>query len=144
MGVARSSEHADIGAGGEYPRFSRAYHQRAHLRMLEAQPLERIGELDVDAEIVALEQPRFLVDIHDQRGHFAINLELPMVIASGLGLKIDTRLWLTCRIPCAGVVYLVIVVAHRLSPPRAGRSRSKPAHPCLHIAPDQSHASYAL
>ena len=71
MRMARAGQHADIGAGGKNPRFRRAQHQRAHLRMLEAQAFDRVSEFDVDAEIVgiefqivALEQRRFLVDVH--------------------------------------------------------------------------------
>ena len=71
MRMARAGQHADIRAGGKNPRFRRPQHQRAHLRMLEAQAVDRVGELDIDAkivgvefEIVALEQRRLLVDVH--------------------------------------------------------------------------------
>ena len=71
MRVARAGQHADIGAGGEHSRLGRAQHHDARLRVLEAQPLERVGQLDIDAEIVgiqlelvALEQRRLLVDVH--------------------------------------------------------------------------------
>ena len=97
--MARAGQHADIGAGAEHPRLARAQHDGAHLRMLEAQPLDRVGELDVDAEIVgielelvALEQRALLVDVHHQRGDVAVDRELPMAIARGLGLEIDPRL----------------------------------------------------
>ena len=55
VGMRRAGQHADIGAGGEHPRLAGAQHHRAHLRMLEAQPLDRIGQLDVDAEIVGIQ-----------------------------------------------------------------------------------------
>ena len=64
--------------------------------MLEAQPLHGIGQLDVDAEVVgvqleliALEQPGVLVDVHEQLGDLAVEFQLPVAIALGLGLKID-------------------------------------------------------
>ena len=67
-----------------------------HLGMLEAQPLHRVGEFDIDAEIVgiqleliALEQPAILVDIHGQRRDVAIDGELPMPVARRIGLEID-------------------------------------------------------
>ena len=67
-----------------------------HAGMLEAQPLHRVREFDVDAEIVgiqleliALEQPAILVDIHGQRRDVAIDIELPMPVARRIGLKID-------------------------------------------------------
>ena len=71
MGVACAGQHADIGAGGKHPRLRRAQHDDAHLRMLEAQPLDRVGKLDIDAEIVgiefqivAFEQRALFVDVH--------------------------------------------------------------------------------
>ena len=72
--------------------------QQHHLDagMLEAEPLHRVREFDVDAEIVgiqleliAFEQPAILVDIHCQRGDVAIGIELPVAVARRVGLKID-------------------------------------------------------
>ena len=64
--------------------------------MLEAQPLHRVGQLDIDAEIVgiqleliAFEQPAILVDIHGQRRDIAVDGELPVPVARRIGLKID-------------------------------------------------------
>ena len=64
--------------------------------MLEAQPLHRVGEFDIDAEIVgiqleliALEQPAILVDIHGQGRDVAVDVELPVPVARRIGLKID-------------------------------------------------------
>src|ERR1700681_1278548 len=64
--------------------------------MLEAQPLHGVGEFDVDAEIVgiqleliALEQPGILVDIHGQRRDIACDVELPVPVARRIGLEID-------------------------------------------------------
>jgi hypothetical protein len=98
MGVGRAGQHADIGAGGEDPRLAGAQHGDADLRMLETQPLERVGELDIDAEIVgiefqliAFEQRALLVHVHDERGDLAVDAELPMAIARRLGLEIDPR-----------------------------------------------------
>ena len=65
-------------------------------RVLEAQPLHGVGKLDVDAEIVgielelvAFEQPGVLVDVHDEVGDLAVECQLPVAIARGLGLEID-------------------------------------------------------
>ena len=73
VGVGRARQHADVGAGAEHPRLARAQQDDLHLRMLEAQPLDGVGELDVDAEVVgielelvALEQRALLVDVHEQ------------------------------------------------------------------------------
>ena len=64
--------------------------------MLEAQPLHRVGELDVDAEVVgiqleliALEQPAILVDIHGEGRDVAGDIELPVPVARRIGLEID-------------------------------------------------------
>ncbi len=99
VGVACAGQHADIGAGAEHPWLCRPQHQRAHLRMLEAQPLQRVGELDIDAEIVgiqfqivAFEQAGLLVDVHRQPRHIAVDGELPMAVTRGLGLEIDASL----------------------------------------------------
>ena len=73
VGVGRARQHADIGAGAEHARLARAQQDDLHLRMLEAQPLDRVGKLDIDAEVVgielelvALEQRALLVDVHEQ------------------------------------------------------------------------------
>jgi hypothetical protein len=99
MGVACPGQHADIGAGAEHPRLARAQHDDAHLRMLEAQPLDGVGELDVDTEIVgvkleliAFEQRALLVDVHGERGDVAVDRELPMAVARRRGLEIDPGL----------------------------------------------------
>ena len=64
--------------------------------MLEAQPLHRVVELDIDAEVVgvelqfvAVEQSAGLIDIHDQIRDVAIALDAPMAVARRLGLEID-------------------------------------------------------
>ena len=64
--------------------------------MLEAQPLHRVVQFDVDAEVVgielefvAIEQPAGLIDVHDQIGDVAVVLEAPMAVTPGLGLEID-------------------------------------------------------
>ena len=64
--------------------------------MLEAQPLHRVRQFDVDAEIVgieleliALEQAGILVDVHGQRRDLAVDVELPVPVARRIGLEID-------------------------------------------------------
>jgi hypothetical protein len=93
-----AGQHADIGAGAEHARLTGTEHDDAHLRVLEAQPLEYVGEFDIDAEIVgielkvvAFEQAALFVDIHGQRGRVAIGRQLPMPIARRVGRKIDPR-----------------------------------------------------
>ena len=63
--------------------------------MLEAQPLHRVVQFDVDAEVVGIElelvvaEPAGLVDIHDQVGDVAVVLDFPVAIAGRVGLVID-------------------------------------------------------
>ncbi len=75
-----AGQHADIGAGAEHPRLARAQQDHPHSGMLEAQPLDGVGQLDVDAEIVgvelelvAFEQRALLVDVHSQRRDVAVD-----------------------------------------------------------------------
>ena len=76
--------------------------------MLEAEPHQRVGKLDVDAEIVgvqleliALEQPGILVDIHRERRGLALDRQLPVAVARRFRLEIDER-FSVCELPrCA-------------------------------------------
>ena len=97
--VACAGEHADVGARAEHARLARAQHHDANLRVLEAQAVERIGKLDVDAEIVgiefevvALEQRTLLVDVHQQRRDVAVGPQLPVPVARRIGLEINPGL----------------------------------------------------
>jgi hypothetical protein len=96
VGVGGPRQHADVGSGAEHAVLGGAYDHHLHAGMLEAQPLHHVGELDVDTEIVgiqfeliALEQPAILVDIHRQRRNVAFDIQLPMPVARRIGLKID-------------------------------------------------------
>ena len=98
VAVRRLAEHADVGAGAEHVVLARLDDDRAHLRVLEAQPLHRVVELDVDAEVVGvelelvvLEQPARRIDVHDERRDVAVDLDAPMTIARRIGLEIDHR-----------------------------------------------------
>ena len=111
VGVGGARQHADIGAGAEHARLARAQQYDLHLRVLEAQPLDRVGQLDVDAEVVgielelvAFEQRALLVDVHQQGGDLAVDLELPVAILRRLGLEID---------PALAVVQLALCIGHR-------------------------------
>ena len=71
----------------------------AHLGVLEAQPLDRVGELDVDAEVVGVELelvagPEALVlgHLHVEAGDGAVDLELPVPVGVGMGLEADVGL----------------------------------------------------
>src|SRR6185437_623503 len=66
--------------------------------MLEAQPLDGVGQLDVDAEVVRVElelvagaQAAILVHVHRQVSDAVFGRELPMLVAVGLGAEVDGR-----------------------------------------------------
>src|SRR5262249_18044715 len=96
----------------EHPRLGRAQQYNLDLRVLETQPLEGVGELDVDAEVVgielelvAFEQRRLLVDVHQQGGDLAVELELPVAVSRRIGLEID---------PASAVAQFAFGVGHGL------------------------------
>src|SRR6266852_5448600 len=85
--LLRSGKPRVFCAGAEHARLAGAQQDHPHLRMLEAQPLDSVGELDVDAEVVGIElelvafkQRALLVDVHRERGDVAVDLELPMAV----------------------------------------------------------------
>jgi hypothetical protein len=94
--VRRQAEHEDVGAGAEDPFLQAGDDDRAHLGMLEADAVQRVGEFDVDAEVVAVElqlvagaQAGVLGDVHRQRRHRAVEREPPVAVARWVGLVVD-------------------------------------------------------
>jgi hypothetical protein len=64
--------------------------------MLEAQPLDEVVELDVDAEVVAVElelvavdEPTLLVDVHGDDGDLAVDVVPPVSVLGRVGLERD-------------------------------------------------------
>ena len=62
--------------------------------MLEAEALDGVGELDVDAEIVRVElqlvvrrEAGVLAHVHRQRGDGAVEGQLPVLVAVGAGIE---------------------------------------------------------
>ena len=53
--VRRQPQHVDVGAGAEKPLAGAGDDHAMDFRMLEANAVERVGKLDVDAEIVGIE-----------------------------------------------------------------------------------------
>ncbi len=71
---------------------------RAHLGMFEADALDGIRELDVDAEIVRIElqavvgrEPAVFLHVHRQRRDGAVERQLPVQITRGIPLEVDGR-----------------------------------------------------
>ena len=78
-GVRREAEHEDVGAGAEDPVARARHDDAAHLGVLEAEPLQRVVELDVDAQVVAVQlelvagrDAAVLVDAEDERRDRAV------------------------------------------------------------------------
>ena len=93
--MARLRQHRNVGAGAEDALLGRGDDDGADRRVLEAQPLHGIVELDVDAEIVGIElqpiagrQP-LLLDVEEQGRDLAIDLELPVAPGGDPGLEVD-------------------------------------------------------
>src|SRR5262249_30355207 len=108
--------------------------------MLEAQPLDGVRQLDVDAEVVgvelelvALEQRALFIDIHQQRGDVAVDRELPVTIFRRIGLEIDAALAVVQFAFCVGhgcphnVIQRAEVGCFRRPPPVATRAGSASA-----------------
>ena len=98
-GVARAAEHEDVGAGAEDARLEAGQHDRVHFGMLEAQALQHVGELDVDAEIVRVQlelvvvrpQAGVFAHVHRERRDVAVDAQLPVLVLRGIGFEIDGR-----------------------------------------------------
>jgi len=99
LAMARPRQHADIGPGAEHPVEAGGDDLRADLGMLEPQALNRVVELDIEAQIIGIQleavsgpQTARLVHRQLQFGDRPIDVEPPMTIAVGMGAKIDHRI----------------------------------------------------
>lgn len=95
VGMARYSQHGDVGARAEHPLLGRSQHHGLDLLVLEAQTLDGVVELDIDTQIIGIElqgiarhQPGVFIHIHSQSCHRAVKGNLPVVIFVGMGRKI--------------------------------------------------------
>jgi hypothetical protein len=95
--VGAETQHVDVGAGAEDAVALAADHHGADLRMLEAQPLHGVRQLDVDAEVVAVElqlvarlETAILVHIHGDRRRRSRRASSAGTV--GRGAEVDGRL----------------------------------------------------
>jgi hypothetical protein len=85
-------EHQDVRPGAEHLVLRGSHHDHPHLRVLEPDALDRVGQLDVDAEVVAVllefvvvgAQAVALLDVHHQGGGGTLERELPVPVAVGV------------------------------------------------------------
>ena len=85
------AEHEDVGARAEDAIARAGHDHRADLGVLETDALERVVQLDIDAEVVRVElelvtlaDARILRDVHCKARDAAVDGELPVAIARGI------------------------------------------------------------
>ena len=95
----RAAQHHDVRAGAEDPLLERRDDDRVDLGVLEAEALDGVGELDVDAEVVGVQlqlvvgrEAGVLAHVHRQRGDRAVEGELPVPVVRRVGLEGDGRI----------------------------------------------------
>src|SRR3989442_301355 len=106
--MAAGAEHVDVRPGAEDAALAARDHHRLHFGMLEADAVERIVQLDVDAKVVAVElelvpghQGLVLGHVEAEGRHRPLEGELPVAVAPGMGFEADhwtaflisARLW---------------------------------------------------
>ena len=96
-GMAGNAQHEDVGPRAKHLFFGAGKHYAAHFGVLKADAVDRVVQLDVHAQVIAVEfelvagaQARVFVKVGAQRGHGAVERQLPMAVAAGLGLVIHT------------------------------------------------------
>ncbi|TWG86018.1 hypothetical protein L602_002200000730 [Cupriavidus gilardii J11] len=94
--MAADTEHEDVGARAEHLVAGAGHHHAAHLGMLEADAVQRVVQLDIDTQVIAVQfqlvagaQPSVLVDIEQQGSNGAIELEPQVPVAGRIGLVVD-------------------------------------------------------
>ena len=95
-GMSGRAEHVDVGSGGEDAILAGADGHRLHLGVLEAQPPDGIGKLDVHAQVVGVElegvagpQRFVLLHVPDQPGRLSVHLETPVAVVVRVGIEVD-------------------------------------------------------
>ena len=91
-----SAQHHDVRAGAEDPFLQAGDDDGVDLGVLEADALQGVGELDIDAEVVRIElqpvigrEPGVFADVHRQRGDRPVDGQCPMFVAIGMGFEGD-------------------------------------------------------
>src|SRR5437762_7949785 len=131
-GVARGAEHVDVGARAEHAALAAGEQHALHLGMLEADAVQRVMQLDVHAQVVAVElelvaghQALVLRYVEHQRGDRPVEGKLPVVVAVRLGFERDhvSALRISCRV-CLTVLSDVSTVSAARAYMRSRSARS--------------------
>ena len=127
-GVRGLAEHVDVRARTEDTIARAGDHDRSHFRVLEADPLKEIVQLDVDAEVVRIElqfvagtQAAVLVDVHRDGCHRAVERQAPVPVSGGIGLVVDELGAGGVRVGADGVLG-VVHGAISFAPPHGAQS----------------------
>ena len=93
--VRRGGQHRNVRPGAEHPVLRAGQHHGPDLRMLEPQPLDRVVQLDVHAqvvgiqlELVARDQPGGRIDVHGQDGDLPVHRQPPVPVAAGMDAEV--------------------------------------------------------
>src|SRR6185503_18387606 len=92
----RAAEHEDVRPGAEHALLQAGDDDGAGFGMLEADALDGVGELDVDAEIVGIElqavvgaEAAVLLYVHRQRRDRPVERQLPVAITVRMTLELN-------------------------------------------------------
>src|SRR5438132_780664 len=103
FGVARLTQHVDVGAGAEHALLAARDHHHPGFGMLKPDAVERIVEFYIDPEVVRVElqavawgEPAFLLDVERHRGHRTVARKTPVSIALKFDVKVDHRKFNAC------------------------------------------------
>jgi hypothetical protein len=95
-GWVEEHQHSDVGTRAEHALGAAGHFEDLHLRVLEAQTLDRVAKLDVDAEVVAVElelvafgEGSFRVDAHRELGLGTVEGEAPVAVLVRARLEVD-------------------------------------------------------
>ena len=87
MVVGGPGQHLDVGTGAEHLVEAARHHDGPNLGMFEAQPLDGVGELDVNGQIVGVEleavvvpQAAIGVDQHGEGGQWRADVQAPVPV----------------------------------------------------------------
>jgi hypothetical protein len=96
--VRRPGQHLDVRPRAEDLVDAAGQDDRVHLGVLEPEPLDRVGQLDVDRQVVGVElelvvvpQTALGIDRHGQGGYRAVDGQPPVPVALRRGLELHGR-----------------------------------------------------
>ena len=96
--MAGARKHRDVRACTEHAIDSTINDDHLDRRVLKTKPLDRVGELDIDTEIVAVElefvafaKTAIAINLHGESSDLTLDVELPVLVAIGVRVERDLR-----------------------------------------------------